>query len=365
VVGRMIVQNILQRPIRTAISVLAVAIEVGMVMLVVGLTHGMLHDSAQRIGGLGADVMVEAPHASMFLGMTSAPMPIKLGDRFAQIDHVQAVTPVLFQFDSSGVSLIWGIDMESWNRVTGGFVYHSGGPFDGPDDVLVDDWYARQNHVKAGQTLTLLNHNFRVAGIVEHGKGSRLFIPLTTAEHLAEQQDRASVFFIKSTNPGYTDDIINSIKKLLPNYTVLSVQDYMSLLTSNDLPALTDFITVLVTIAVIIGFLVIFLSMYTTITERTREIGILKSLGATRGYIIQLILREAGVLCLAGIVIGYGGTWAGRMLIYRTFPTVTVELTVRWAVWAALLALAGSMVGAFYPAMRAAQLDPVDALAYE
>ncbi len=361
----MIAQNILRRPIRTVISVLAVAIEVGMVMLVVGLTHGMLHDSARRIGGLGADVMVQAPHASMFLGMTTAPLPIKLGDRFAQLNHVQAVTPVLFQFDSSGVSLIWGIDMESWNRVTGGFAYLRGGPFTGPYDVLVDDWYARQNHVRVGQTLHLLNHNFRVAGIVVHGKGSRLFIPLVTAEHLAEQQERASIFFIKCTNPGYTDDVIHSIKELLPNYTVLSVQEYMSLLTSNDLPALTDFITVLVAIAVMIGFLVIFLSMYTTIAERTREIGILKSLGATKGYIIELILREAGVLCLAGIIVGYAGTWAGRMLIYTTFPTVTVELTVRWAAWAALLALTGSLVGAFYPALRAAQLDPVDALAYE
>ncbi len=364
-ISRLITQNILRRPIRTVISVLAVAIEVGMVMLVVGLTHGMLHDSAQRIGGLGADVMVQAPHASMFLGMTSAPMPIKLGDYLAKLDHVQAVTPVLFQFDSSGVSLIWGIDMKSWDRVTGGFAYLQGGPFSGPYDLLVDNWYARQNHVRVGQTVKLLNHRFTVSGIVEHGKGSRLFIPLETAESLAEQQNRASIFFIKCTNPGYTDHVIASIKKLLPNYTVLSVQEYMSLLTSNDLPALTDFITVLVAIAVTIGFLVIFLSMYTTIAERTREIGILKSLGATKGYIIDLILREAGVLCLAGILVGYVGTWAGRELIYRTFPTVTVELTVRWALWAALLALGGTLIGAFYPALRAAQLDPVDALAYE
>jgi putative ABC transport system permease protein len=361
----MIAQNILRRPIRTVISVLAVGIEVSMVMLVVGLTHGMLHDSAQRIGGLGADVMVQAPHASMFLGMTSAPMPVKLGDYFARLDHVKAVTPVLFQFDPSGVSLIWGIDMKTWDRVTGGFAYLRGGPFTGPYDLLVDNWYARQNRVRVGQVVKLLNHGFTVSGIVEHGKGSRLFIPLQTAESLAEQQNRASIFFIKCTNPGYTDSVINAIKKLLPNYTVLSVQEYMSLLTSNDLPALTDFITVLVAIAVTIGFLVIFLSMYTTIAERTREIGILKSLGATKGYIIELILEEAGILSLAGIVAGYLGTWAGRMLIHRAFPTVTVEFTARWAVWAAILAIVGSFIGALYPALRAAQLDPVDALAYE
>ncbi len=364
-VGRMIIQNTLHRPIRTLVSVLAVAIEVGMIMLVVGLTHGMLRDSANRIGGLGADVMVEAPGASMFLGMTTAPLPAKLGDRFAQVQHAEAVTPVLFQFSTSGISLIWGIDIASWDRVTGGFVYHSGGPFTAPYDIIVDDLYAAANHVKVGQTINLLNHNFRVCGIVEHGKGSRLFIPLQTAQDLAQQQDRASAFFVKCTNPGYTEDVIASIKKLEPNYTILSVQEYMSLLTSNDLPALTDFINVLIGVAVIIGFLVIFLSMYTTITERTREIGILKSLGATKRYIIELILREAGLLSIIGILAGYGGTFLADKFILKAFPTLTLELTVRWAVWAGLLAIAGALLGSFYPALRAAQLDPVDALAYE
>jgi putative ABC transport system permease protein len=309
--------------------------------------------------------MVEPPNSSMFLGMTSAPLPTSLGDRFAQVEHAEAVTPVLFQFSTSGISLVWGIDMASWDRVTGGFTYHSGGPFAAPYDIIVDDLYAAANHVKVGQTINLLNHNFRVCGIVEHGKGSRMFIPLDTAENLAMQKDRASVFFVKCTNPGYTQNVIASIKQLEPSYTILSVQDYMSLLTSNDLPALTDFINVLVGVAVTIGFLVIFLSMYTTITERTREIGILKSLGATKRYIIELILREAGLLCIIGILAGIGGTVLADKFIIKVFPTLTIELTIRWAVWAALLAIAGAMLGAFYPALRAAQLDPVDALAYE
>ena len=365
VLGTMIFQNLMHRPARTVIAILAVAIEVGMVMLVVGLTHGMLHASAKRIGGVGGDIMVEPPGASLFMGLTSGTLPIELGGRLARLDHVKAVTPVLFRFTSFGARLIWGIDMESWTQVTGGFVYLAGRPFSAPYDILVDNDYARQNHVKVGQTLNLLNHDFRVCGIVEHGKGSRLFIPLSTAEHLAEQQERASIFFIKCTNPGYTDDVINSIKKAHPDYSVLAVQKYMSMLTSNDLPPLADFITVMISVAVSIGFLVIFLSMYTTVAARTREIGILKSMGATKAYIIKLVLLEAGALCVIGIVVGYGGTWAGRMLIHQIFPTIAVELTYRWAVWAAVLSLGGSMLGAFYPALRAARLDPLDALAYE
>jgi len=366
VVNRMIFANVLHRPIRTVVSVLAVAIEVGMVMLVVGMTHGLVDDAARRVEGVGADVMVQPPGTSFMFGLTSAPMPVKLADRLAEIPRVQAVTPVLFQTNlSGGLNVIYGIDLASFDRVTGGFVYHEGGPFTAPYDVLVDNLYARANHVKVGQTLTFLNHDFHVCGIVEHGKGSRIFIPLGTIQDLVGSRDKATIFFVKCSDPGYVDDVVAAIHQLLPKHNVLSIREYMSLMTSNNLPALDAFVTCLISVAVAIGFLVIFLSMYTTITERTREIGILKSLGAAKGYIMGIILREAVLLCAVGIVGGYGGTLLAKRLILTKFPTLPVELAPEWWLWAALLALAGTLMGASYPALRAARLDPVDALAYE
>jgi putative ABC transport system permease protein len=293
-------------------------------------------------------------------------MPIKIGERLQEVPHVLAVAPTLFLFNSvGGLNIIYGIDLQSFDRVGGGFVYHAGGPFEGPYDMLVDDWYAKANHVKVGATLSFLNHDFRVVGIVEHGKGARLFVPIGTAEDLLGVQDKASIFFVKCTDPGYAQDVSDSIHKLLPKYQILPIKEYMSLMTSNNLPALNAFITTMISIAVAIGFLVIFLSMYTTITERTREIGILKSLGASKAYIIAVILREAGLLSVVGILAGYGGAVIVRKMVLAAFPTLTVELTPQWALYAAFLALVGSLLGAFYPALRAAQLDPVDALAYE
>jgi putative ABC transport system permease protein len=178
-------------------------------------------------------------------------------------------------------------------------------------------------------------------------------------------QEKASIFFVKCTDPGYTDDVSDAIRQLLPKYQVLPLKEYMSLMTSNNLPGFNAFFTVIIAIAVGIGFMVIFLSMYTTITERTREIGILKSLGASKGYIIAVILREAGLLSVVGILVGYGLAAVARKAILGAYPTLSIELTVEWAFYAALLALAGSTLGASYPALRAAQLDPVDALAYE
>ena len=365
-VNKLIVSNILHRPIRTAVSAMAVAIEVAMVMLFVGLAHGLVDESAHRVEGVGADILVQPPGASFLLALSQAPMPMKIGDRLKEIPHVLAVAPVFFNFNSSGgLNIIYGIDMPSFVRVSGGFAYHAGGPFVDPYDLLVDDLYAKANHVKVGQTIPLLNHEFHVCGIIEHGKGARLFIPLQTAEDLMQEKDKASIFFIKCTEPGYTDAVADATRQLLPKYQVLPVKEYMSLMTSNNLPGLNAFITVIIVIAVGIGFLVIFLSMYTTITERTREIGILKSLGASKGYIIAVILREAGLLSAVGIIAGYALAAVARKGILASFPTLSIELTWGWAAYAALLALAGSMLGAFYPALRAAQLDPVDALAYE
>ena len=362
-VNRMIFENILHRPIRTLVSVLAVAIEVGMVMLVVGMTHGMLNETAKRVQGVGADIMVQPPGASLFLGLTQAPMPVQVGDRLAEIPHVLAVTPVLLFLNTrGGINLIYGVDMPTFKEVSGGFIFLKGGPFQHPYDMLVDDWYARSNNVKVGETINLLNNNFRVSGIVEHGMGARIFIPLSTAQDLTGAHSKASIFYIKCTDPGYTQSVITSIKQLLPTHQIHSTKEYMSLMTSNDLPALNAFISAMIAVAVGIGFMVIFLSMYTTITERTREIGILKSLGAGKRYII---LREASLLSILGVISGYAGTWLARKVIVATFPTLTVELTIHWALWAGLLAIAGSLLGAFYPAIRAARLDPVDSLAYE
>lgn len=365
-VNRMIMENVLHRPIRTAVSVLAVAIEVGMVMLVVGLTQGLVHDTARRVEGVGAEILVQPPSASFLFGLSQAPMPIKIGDRLAELPRVAGVAPTLFVFNSvKTLAVIYGIDLRSFNRVSGGFVYHEGGPFVGPYDILVDDIYAKANHVRVGQNLNLVNHEFRVAGIVEHGKGSRLFIPLSTAEDLQGVQDKASIFWVKCTDPGYIEDVTDAIHRLLPKYQVTSIKEYMTMMTSNNLPGLEYFNTAMIGIAVVLGFLVIFLSMYTTITERTREIGILKSLGASKGYIIAAILREGWLLTIVGVLAGYGGAEIARKAILAAFPTLTIELTVEWRLYAAALALAGSLLGAFYPALRAAQLDPVDALAYE
>ena len=115
----------------------------------------------------------------------------------------------------------------------------------------------------------------------------------------------------------------------------------------------------------IIGFLVIFLSMYTTIIERTRDIGILKSLGASKGYIVKALLSETALICAVGIVAGIGLSYATRGFFVRAFPTLNILLTLEWMLKAALIAIVGGLLGASYPAWLASRKDPIEALAYE
>src|SRR5271168_4467230 len=115
----MIVRNVMHRPVRTAITVIAVAIEVMLVIIVVGLTSGLLFESAKRTEGIGADVMVQPPSASVFMAFSGAPMPISIGDKLKQLEYVQTVAPVLVQFNSvNGFDLVYGIQPDSFNAVS-------------------------------------------------------------------------------------------------------------------------------------------------------------------------------------------------------------------------------------------------------
>src|SRR6202142_65829 len=149
----MIVQNTLHRPVRTFITVIAVAVEATLVIMVGGLTSGLLSDSAKRTEGVGADIMVQPPSASVFMAFSGAPMPIAIGDKLEQLDYVQAVAPVLVQFNSvNGLDIVYGIDPDSFGAVSGGFVFHSGQELKDAHDILVDDIYARGKKIKVGQT---------------------------------------------------------------------------------------------------------------------------------------------------------------------------------------------------------------------
>lgn len=364
----MIVGNLVHRPLRSLISVVAVALEVTLILLIVGLSLGMLQDQRTRNAGIGADVIVLPPGSSFLAGLTGAPMPIKIGEVLAKLPHVEKIAPVVTQISSAGtLEIIAGIDLPSYESLSSGFHYLEGGPFQGPYDVLVDDLFAKSKHSKVGDTLEILNNKFRISGIVERGKGARKFVPLATLQDLIGAKDKATIFYLKLDNPANAETVVDEIKHVpgMERYVVNSMASYLAAMSSGNVPMLSTFIDVVVGISMVIGFIVIFQAMYTAVMERTREIGILKSMGASKLYIVNVVLRETALLAIAGIALGIVVSLAARAALAHKFPLLQVVVDGGWIIRATLIGIAGALAGALYPAFKAAQKDPIDALAYE
>jgi len=366
--NKMVVANLVHRPIRSLISVVAIALEVTLILLIVGLCYGIMNDSKNRTSGIGFDVIVQPPGSSFFSAISGAPVSVKVADVLRRMPHVKVVSPVVWQIAAGGgIEVIDGIDIGSFEALSGPFRYLQGGPFHGPDDVLVDDYIARQRHVKVGDTMVILDHPFHVCGVIENGRGARKFVPMATMQDLIGANGKASVFYMKLDDPANTDQVVEAVKKQpgMENYSVRSMQEYLSMMTPSNLPGFRPFIGVVIGVSLVIGFLVIFQSMYTAVMERTREIGILKSLGASKYYIVSVVLRETVLLALTGIVVGISISLLARIGIQHRWPLVRIDKSTEWIIRATIIAIVGAAAGALYPAYKAAQKDPIDALAYE
>jgi putative ABC transport system permease protein len=362
----MVMNNLAHRPVRTALSVAAVAVMVVLIISTVGLVNGIVDEMAHRMKGVGADILVRPPGSAFMTGLSSSPMSEKIGGKLAEMPHVKFVAPVLIQ-SAGGLTLINGID-DSYRKVIHGFDVLEGRDLGQGQEIIVDDIYATDNKLKVGQKLKFWDHDFTLVGIVRSGRGARLYVPKAVAQDLLGSTGTVNMFYVSvddSTQVNATVDAMRAVAGL-EGYKINSMEEYTSQMTvSNISPALKPFVRVMITIAVIIGFLVIFLAMYTTVLERTREIGILKSLGASKLYIANLILWETAMVAVLGIAVGIGAAILLRKVVLRAFPALTIEITQEWLLAAAGIAMLASLVGALYPAWRAARQDPIAALAYE
>jgi putative ABC transport system permease protein len=372
--NKLIFANLVHRPLRSIISVLAVAIEVIMILSIVGIFMGMLNDQKQRTNGIGADLTVRPSGGSIMNGISGAPIPANFAIPIRTLPHVAVVSPAILNFNtaSDDFGVIYGVDYATFNALKP-FEYLSGGPFQQPNDVIVDDVFAAgRNPVtgrryEVGDTINVMKHPFRICGIVEHGKGGRKMIPIDTLGDLMGAVGRASLFYVKADDPANVQTVASEIHNTpgLTDYPVQTMDEWMSQMTPEKLPGFNIALDVVTGIAVIVGFLVIFQSMYTAVLERTREIGILKSMGASKSTIVGVVLRETAVMAAAGVLLGIAGTYGVRLLLHHLFPTQNFEITSQWLIKGAVIAFVGSICGALYPAWMAARKDPIDALAYE
>jgi putative ABC transport system permease protein len=361
--NRFVLANLAHRPIRSLLSILAIAVEVTMILTLVGVSYGTLDGTARRTRGVGADIVIRPPGSSV-IGLSTAPMSDKLLPVIEQQTGVRMAIGTVVQ-PLEGLDTVTGLDLDQFNKMSGGFHFLEGEPFQRDDDMLVDEFYARQKKIHAGDSIALLGRTWHVAGVFESGKLTRICVRLPVLQELTSNPHHLSQIFVKVQKPDQAEAVVGELKQLLPGYPIYTIEEFTSLLTVNSLGLLRNFIGVVIAIGVIVGFIVVSMAMYTAVLERTREIGILKSLGASSTTIFALLLKETLVVAAVGTVAGIALTYLARWTIEHARSGLTQEIVYGWWPIAALIALTGSVLGTLMPAVKAIKQDVVQALAYE
>lgn len=362
----LVVSNIRQRPIRTLVSVAGVALGVCLVMLFTGLARGMSNDLQRRASNVRAEIIFTRPGA-MMLTSSTANLSTKYVESLKEIEGVAEALPVIryvFQGNRGfGFEQIEGVEWEPFARVNE-IQIQSGRAPQASGEIVIDETKARNNNLKIGDAIKLFgDKQYQVTGIYAPESGARVKMTLAAMQEALESPGKATYILVKVQNPDQQVEVAKRIDAALPGNKIQFTRDLFTSL-EKTIPYLGVFLRILVGLAAVVSALVVMLAMYTTITERTREIGILKALGASRRYIVLIIESEALLISAVGLLAGFVLSFAIGYGIHQIYG-LYFEYSWSWAITAAAIGILGGALGALYPALRASNLDAVSALAYE
>jgi putative ABC transport system permease protein len=350
---------------RTLLSGLLIGVPVTLILSLVGVSEGLSVDAQNRARTIGADVVVRGSQAASAVSYSGAPLSEAYVRKIQEQPHVVMATGVIVHPMDFPLNMM-GIDSAQFDAMSGGFKFLVGGPLKGPYDILLDKLYAAQQKKRVGDTINLLHHDWHVAGIFEPGKLARAVVPKATLQDLDSATGKVTVIYVKLDDPSRADAVAQQLSDVLPGLQINTMEYYTSQFGTDNIASLRVFKYVVIGIGVVIGFAVVCLTMYMAVLQRTREIGILKSLGGSKGFILRIMLTEAAGLGLGGTIVGillsYGARWAIATFVPASFPMIIVQA---WWPKAFLITMAGALLGALYPGLSAARHDPIEALAYE
>jgi putative ABC transport system permease protein len=363
----LIISNIRQRPVRTMISVFGVALGVILVALNTGLVEGMLNDRMRREQGIGAEIEFSRRAGGILSPQSFMSLDTRYGDRLLQIEGVESVSPIGRHIQSGSTGLgfesVEGIDFNSYSAMSGIRIVE-GRVFQADDEVIIDQFRAEHSNLTVGSMIPVFGKNLRVVGIYSPEAGSRVKISLSALQNYMVAPNKCFSIMVKVKDPSKQEEVQKRINEALPGNIVYLRRDVQMIGLTKNIPGIKGFVRAVLALSIIISSLVILLAMYTTITERTREIGILKSLGASKRYIVGVIEKEAIAISILGVGVGLITAFIAARVIEK-FTTLPIEFHWSWILIAGLIGLLAGVVGALYPALRAANQDPIKALAYE
>jgi putative ABC transport system permease protein len=335
------------------------------VILFTGLARGMSNDMSKRASNWKAEIVFTRPGA-MEMSSSNAPVNTKYTERLLEIEGVQSAVPVIQYFvagtGSFGLRLIDGVNWDEFARMNEMQIVRGRGAV-ANDELILDERESRDQNVDVGGTMNLFNKPYKVVGVFAPPSGARTKMSLAAMQDILQAPDKCSYILVKIKAGETGEAVAGRINDALPGNKINLTQDLI-VDAEQRFPALKNFLRTLVGLGAFVSFIFVLLSMYTTVTERRREIGILKSLGASRMFIVGTIQREALVIGILGVVAGFAIAFVAAFLIQNVFE-LAFEFNTGWMLTAIGLAIGGSLVGALYPAWRASSLDVVQVLTNE
>jgi len=362
----LVLSNLAHRPARTAVSIAGIALGVLLVVFTVGLAHGLLRERGKREANIGAQIMLRPSGTIGLSGAQPFTIPVSHAAEVARIPGVRAAVPIGQFLDKSnsgfGSRLVEGIPYEQYAALNNLSIKEGRGLEKG-DEVIVDSAWQQEQGVAVGSTIEIFERPFKLVGVYEPPGGGRLKIPLATMQDQVGSEGRCNTILVAADDPNQQEQLAALIKERFPDDQILLTRELPELYMSS-VPALNVFLKVVVAVAATISMLVILLAMYTTVTERTRQIGILKSLGMSKRSIAWVIEQEAILVSILGVGIGVLLMLVARFFVMKS-TTLIVDVEAKWIAISLIVGLIGGSIGALYPALRAARQDAVDALSYE
>jgi putative ABC transport system permease protein len=294
------------------------------------------------------------------------PLDVRYADRLKKIPGVRMVSPLGHYVQSGntgiGVEMIDAIELDTYSAISGLRIVE-GRAFQSDDEVIIDEFRAQRGNARVGDEIQVFGKTMKVAGIYSPQIGSRIKMSLGALQRALSQENKCLAILVKVDDGVAPEEVARRIDAELPNNQPVLTRD-IGMNFRGQIPGIQGFVRAVMGLSIVISSLVILLAMYTTVTERTREIGILKSLGASKSYIVGVIEKEAIAISAIGVVVGLVLALIAAFGIERA-TTLVLEFHWSWILTAALIGLGAGAVGALYPALRAANQDAVKALSYE
>jgi len=349
------------------VSAAGVALGVCLVMLFTGLARGMSNDLQRRSQNLKAEIIFTRDAGSMQMTSSTANLPVKYAEELMKVEGVEMAVPSIRYFSQGGKGFGFeqyeGVDWDRFAPMNEMQLVAGSAPR-AADEVVIDETKAKNNQLSVGSQIKLFgNQPYTVTGIYAPESGPRVKMSLAAMQDALEAPGKCTWIYVKVKDPARAVETAQRINTALPENKLQMTRDIITNI-EKSIPYLGVFLRTLVVLSALVSALVVMLAMYTTITERTREIGILKALGASRGYIVGEIEKEAVLISVIGVAAGFAVSFLAGFMIQRAYGLL-FEYTWTWGLTAALIGLLGGALGALYPAVRAANLDAVSALAYE